>query len=166
MDSSSADRAKEVADKEKGHLTAGNNFSDDDIALAALRRITTDEPGHPIHWPTWKKWVITSIYCLLQTFVTLTSTTYVSAEFLVEEQFNVSNAQVVALGQSMFILGTAVGPAFLGPLSYVSWSWRFSRGCVHHRSLTTAAVTLAAGNGSTSPPFSHMRLSTLAVRSP
>ncbi|KAK9788114.1 putative Vitamin b6 transporter bsu1 [Seiridium cardinale] len=117
MDASSTDRARDVAEKEKGNFSAGSNSSDEDVALAALRRITTAEPGHPTHWPWWKKWAITVAYCLLQTFVTLTSTTYVSAEFLIEEKFNVSNTQIVALGQSMFILGTAVGPAFLGPLS-------------------------------------------------
>lgn len=117
---STTDRPKEVAEGEKAkYQTAGDNYSDEDIALAALRRITTSEPGHPTHWPLWKKWGITIIYCMLQTFVTLTSTTYVSAEFLIEEKFNVSNTQIVALGQSMFILGTAVGPVFLGPLSYV-----------------------------------------------
>ncbi|KAF7527683.1 hypothetical protein G7054_g10413 [Neopestalotiopsis clavispora] len=115
---STTDRPKEVAEGEKAkYQTAGDNYSDEDIALAALRRITTSEPGHPTHWPLWKKWGITIIYCMLQTFVTLTSTTYVSAEFLIEEKFNVSNTQIVALGQSMFILGTAVGPVFLGPLS-------------------------------------------------
>lgn len=66
-----------------------------------------------------KKWFIIFWYCLLQAFVTLTTTTYVSAEFLVKESYG-GTTQVVALGQSMFIIGTAVGPAFLGPLSYVS----------------------------------------------
>jgi hypothetical protein len=66
-----------------------------------------------------KKWFVIFWYCLLQVFVTLTTTTYVSAEFLVRETYGAST-QVVALGQSMFIIGTAVGPAFLGPLSYVS----------------------------------------------
>lgn len=42
-----------------------------------------------------------------------------SAEFLAKESYG-GTTQVVALGQSMFIIGTAVGPAFLGPLSYVS----------------------------------------------
>lgn len=65
-----------------------------------------------------KKWFIIFWYCLLQAFVTLTTTTYVSAEFLVQETYG-GTTQVVALGQSMFIIGTAVGPAFLGPLSYV-----------------------------------------------
>lgn len=119
MDAASTDRANDVAEKEKGHFNSSDNLSDQDVALAALRRITTDEPGHPTHWPVWKKWAITIVYCLLQVFVTLTSTTYVSAEFLIEEKFNISNTQIVTLGQSMFILGTAVGPVFLGPLSYV-----------------------------------------------
>ena len=66
-----------------------------------------------------KKWFVVFWYCLLQAFVTLTTTTYVSAEFLVQETYG-GTTQVVALGQSMFIIGTAVGPAFLGPLSYVS----------------------------------------------
>lgn len=66
-----------------------------------------------------KKWFVIFWYCLLQAFVTLTTTTYVSAEFLVQERYG-GTTQVVALGQSMFIIGTAVGPAFLGPLSYVS----------------------------------------------
>lgn len=79
------------------------------------RRFTTE-----IVWigSSTKKWFIVFWYCLLQAFVTLTTTTYVSAEFLVQETYG-GTTQVVALGQSMFIIGTAVGPAFLGPLSYV-----------------------------------------------
>ncbi|KAI0123567.1 vitamin b6 transporter bsu1 [Xylariales sp. AK1849] len=117
MTAPSAESARDYGEKEKGHLNTSGNLSDEDVALAALRRVTTADPAHPVHWNLLKKWIITTIYCLLQVFVTLTSTTYVSAEFLIEEKFNVSNTQVVALGQSMFIVGTAVGPAFLGPLS-------------------------------------------------
>jgi hypothetical protein len=125
MDTASAGRAPEVSEKEREMKAAaatpesgfGGNESDGDVALAALRNISTSDPAHPIHWPSWKKWVICFVYCLLQAFVTLTSTTYVSAEFLIEEKFNVTNTQVIALGQSMFIVGTAIGPVFLGPLS-------------------------------------------------
>ncbi|ORY61648.1 vitamin b6 transporter bsu1 [Pseudomassariella vexata] len=96
-------------------MESNSNVSGD-VALA-LQRISTSNAAHPIHWSRVKKWLIISVYCLLQIFVTLTSTTYVSAEFLIEEKFGVTDTQVVALGQSMFIIGTAVGPAFLGPLS-------------------------------------------------
>ncbi|ODV97726.1 hypothetical protein PACTADRAFT_37810 [Pachysolen tannophilus NRRL Y-2460] len=81
--------------------------------------MSIDNPHHPYHWPVWQKYGIVVVYCMLQVFVTLTSTTYVGVEWIVEEKFNVG-AQVATLGQSMFILGTAVGPAFLGPLSDVS----------------------------------------------
>ncbi|KAL7627394.1 hypothetical protein AAE478_001587 [Parahypoxylon ruwenzoriense] len=89
-----------------------------DAALSALRRVEFSSASHPIHWKPVKKWAIITIYCLLQTFIALSTTTYISAEFLVREKYG-GSTQVVALGQSMFIVGTAVGPAFLGPLSYV-----------------------------------------------
>ncbi|KAI0152255.1 MFS general substrate transporter [Hypoxylon sp. NC0597] len=87
-----------------------------DVALAALQKVESSSASHPIHWNPLKKWAIIAVYCSLQTFVTLTTTTYLSAEFLVQEKYG-GSTQVVTLGQSMFILGTAVGPAFLGPLS-------------------------------------------------
>jgi len=91
----------------------------DDRTLAILELVQSHDAHHPMHWPAWQRWSLCAFYCLLQVFVTLTSTTYVSAEFLVTEKFNITDptSQVVTLGQSLFILGTAVGPAFLGPLS-------------------------------------------------
>ncbi|EXJ89165.1 hypothetical protein A1O3_02229 [Capronia epimyces CBS 606.96] len=96
--------------------------------LELLERIRSSDDAHPMRWPWYKKWAIVSVYCLLQVFVTLTSTTYVSVEFLIQEKWP-SSAQVVTLGQSMFIIGTAVGPAFLGPLSDIGgrkWVYVFS----------------------------------------
>ncbi|KAH8668930.1 vitamin b6 transporter bsu1 [Xylariales sp. PMI_506] len=111
------DPVKDLNETEKAGGASPASLSSDDVALAALRNVSTDDPAHPIHWNPVKKWSIALIYCLLQVFVTLTSTTYIGVEYLVEEKFNVSNTQIVTLGQSMFIMGTAVGPAFLGPLS-------------------------------------------------
>jgi multidrug resistance protein len=84
--------------------------------LELLSKIHKQDDAHPMSWPLWKKWFIVFVYCLLEVFVTLTSTTYVSVEYLVQEKWPCTQ-QVVTLGQSMFIIGTAVGPAFLGPLS-------------------------------------------------
>src|ERR1700759_4316491 len=98
----------------KGTDVEGTIKAEDPFAI--LARIETSSEAHPIRWPLWKKWFIVFVYCLLQVFVTLTSTTYVSVEFLIEEKWT-SSAQVATLGQSMFIVGTAVGPAFLGPIS-------------------------------------------------
>lgn len=86
------------------------------IVPPVLELIKQHDEHHPVHWPASKKWVITLIYCLLQVFVTITSTSYVSVEFLIAEKYG-GSTQVITLGQSMFIVGNAVGPAFLGPLS-------------------------------------------------
>lgn len=116
---------EKMTDKDIEKTTPHSPGADDssdvaDSTLAALQRVATADEHHPIHWSSLKKWNTVFWYCLLQAFVTLTTTTYVAAEFLVQEQFG-GSTQVVALGQSMFIIGTAIGPAFLGPLSYVSW---------------------------------------------
>lgn len=84
--------------------------------LELLSKINKQDDAHPITWPLWQKWSIVFIYCLLEVFVTLTSTTWIAVEFLIQEKWPCSQ-QVITLGQSMFIIGTAVGPAFLGPLS-------------------------------------------------
>lgn len=96
--------------------------------LEASVPFSIDNPYHPYHW-NWKtKYGIVLAYCTLQVFVTLTSTTYVAVEFMVKDKFHV-NSQVATLGQSLFIIGTAVGPAFMGPLSDLGgrkWIYVFS----------------------------------------
>lgn len=93
----------------------GGDVARREDALALLSMIKSTDDAHPMHWVWYKKWFIVVVYCLLQIFVTLTSTTYVSVEFLIMEKWT-SSQQVATLGQSMFIIGTAVGPAFLGNL--------------------------------------------------
>lgn len=88
----------------------------DRTTLAILELVKANDIYHPIHWPAWKRWVITLVYCLLQVFVTITSTSYVGAEWMIREKFGVGR-QLATLGQSLFICGNAVGPAFLGPLA-------------------------------------------------
>ena len=46
----------------------------------------------------------------------LTPAYIVGIEYLIQEKWG-GSTQVVTLGQSLFIVGTAVGPAFMGPLS-------------------------------------------------
>ncbi|KAH0251653.1 MFS multidrug transporter-like protein, partial [Aureobasidium melanogenum] len=84
--------------------------------LDVLEQIKGTDEAHPMHWGLWKKWFVITVYCLLQVYVTMTSTMYVSVESLIQDKFPCT-LQVVTLGQSMFIIGTAVGPVFLGPLS-------------------------------------------------
>ena len=117
-DSNGAQGSDNEPEKEKLPVPHGDieNRRPSQSPLQLLSTINQDADAHPMSWSLWKKWAIVFIYCLLEVFVTLTSTTYIAVEFLIQEKWPCSR-QVVTLGQSLFIIGTAVGPAFLGPLS-------------------------------------------------
>jgi len=85
-------------------------------ALQILQQIQQDDGHHPIHWGSTKKWAILGFYCLLEVWTTLTSTAYLGVEFLIQEQLGGAQ-QVLTLGQSLYIVGNALGPVVLGPLS-------------------------------------------------
>jgi hypothetical protein len=86
------------------------------FTLTVIDLVKANNVYHPIHWPAWKRWGIVTIYCALQVFVCMSSTSYVSVETLIQEKWG-GSTQVVTLGQSLFLLGTSIGPVFLGPLS-------------------------------------------------
>ena len=94
-------------DNGKSELTHAAPAMQDDTALALLALVNEHDKHHPIHWAAPKRWVIITVYCFLQLFVTLTSTSYVGAEYLIQEKFG-GSTQVVTLGQSLFIVGNAV----------------------------------------------------------
>ncbi|KAG9683570.1 hypothetical protein KCU84_g25215, partial [Aureobasidium melanogenum] len=72
--------------------------------LDVLEKVEGTDEAHPMHWGLWKKWFVITVYCLLQVYVTMTSTMYVSVESLIQDKFPCT-LQVVTLGQSMFIIG-------------------------------------------------------------
>jgi hypothetical protein len=78
-------------------------------ALQILNQIQQDDEHHPIHWGSTKKWAILGFYCLLEVWTTLTSTAYLGVEFLIQERFGGAQ-QVLTLGQSLYIVGNALGP--------------------------------------------------------
>ena len=64
---------------------AGNNApinptNADDSTLAILELVKAQDAHHPIHWPAWKRWSIITVYCFLQLFVTMTSTSYSTSD--------------------------------------------------------------------------------------
>ncbi|BFZ55064.1 hypothetical protein PYCC9005_002103 [Savitreella phatthalungensis] len=85
-------------------------------AVALLNAEVHHSAAHPQRWHYLKKWSIIAVYCLLQVYVSMTSTSYLSIEPLIQDRYGTS-VQATTLGQSMFITGTAIGPLFLGPLS-------------------------------------------------
>lgn len=86
--------------------------------------IEREDALHPMNWPAWKRWGIIAVYALLQIFVSMSSTTIYGAESIIFKQWNTPDTlsvngknQLVTLGQSLFLVGLALGPAFLAPLA-------------------------------------------------
>ncbi|OJD29520.1 polyamine transporter [Diplodia corticola] len=88
-----------------------------------------DDKENPRNWPKWKRWYITCFVSMLNVFTCLCAGGYSSGQEQLIAEFDVS-AEVGTVGLSMYILGFAVGPLMLAPLSeyfgrnpvYV-WSW-------------------------------------------
>ncbi|KAL1646285.1 hypothetical protein SLS58_003241 [Diplodia intermedia] len=88
-----------------------------------------NDKENPRNWPKWKKWYITCFVSMLNVFTCLCAGGYSSGQEELIAEFSVS-AEVGTVGLSMYILGFAVGPLMLAPLSeyfgrnpvYV-WSW-------------------------------------------
>lgn len=83
MASTSSEAEKKVSDSspelEKGPVSSDNapvTSTNADSALAALELVKAQDAHHPMHWPAWKRWSIITVYCILQLFVTMTSTSY------------------------------------------------------------------------------------------
>ncbi|EMC96654.1 hypothetical protein BAUCODRAFT_89803 [Baudoinia panamericana UAMH 10762] len=71
---------------------------------------------NPRNFPPWKKWYITCFASFLNIITCLCAGGISSASSDIAETFNVS-AEVTTLGLSMYILGFALGPMLLAPLS-------------------------------------------------
>jgi hypothetical protein len=84
MPSTSRESDKKVSDTspppefEKTHDTNAtiNPTNADDSTIAILELVKAQDAHHPMHWPAWKRWSIITLYCFLQLFVTMTSTSY------------------------------------------------------------------------------------------
>ncbi|KAI9752519.1 MAG: hypothetical protein M4579_005595 [Chaenotheca gracillima] len=81
------------------------------------------DPEYPRNWSTGKKSFVTFQICLLSTSVYIGSAIYTAGIQGVAEQFHVSEVAAL-LGLTTFIMGYAVGPMVLSPLSEVSFFGR------------------------------------------
>lgn len=95
-----------ITDAERGESRGLSHESNEDKAAAAKRDWVNYSRHSPRNWPLWKKSSIIlglNFYTIL-VFVTLTG--FVTDQ--TEEQYGVGE-QASILGQSMFILGVAIG---------------------------------------------------------
>lgn len=75
-------------------------------------------PTNPRNWPLWRKWSIIAVIFLVDISVSWAASGFSPATKSFSEDFDVST-EVATLGLSLFILGLAIGPMTLAPLSEV-----------------------------------------------
>ena len=74
------------------------------------------DPENPRNWPTWRKWSIVIAIALIDLTVSFTASGFSPATKKFAKDFGVSS-EVSTLGLSLCVLGFALGPMTLAPLS-------------------------------------------------
>jgi len=81
-----------------------------------LIRATKDDKTNPRNWPNWKRYAVVGLAAWLNNMACLCVSGYSTGAEQLTEEFGVS-AEIGTLGLSLFILGFALGPMFVAPLS-------------------------------------------------
>ncbi|KAI1819461.1 MFS general substrate transporter [Xylaria intraflava] len=78
-----------------------------------------DDPTMPLNFNHRRKWIIVTYLSLITLFSPLSSSILAPAIDAVSAEFHTTNATKASLPVSIFLLGYAVGPLFLSPLSEI-----------------------------------------------
>ncbi|KAI4861938.1 major facilitator superfamily protein [Hypoxylon rubiginosum] len=79
-------------------------------------RFAADDPENPRNWPSWRKWIIVAAITPIDLSVSWGASGFSPASSSFRHDFGVSET-VATLGLSLYILGLALGPMSLAPLS-------------------------------------------------
>jgi hypothetical protein len=74
------------------------------------------DPGNPMTFAMWKKWLITLLVAFSTFAMSFASSAYTGGIRQIINDFDVSE-EVVILGISLFVIGFAIGPLIWAPLS-------------------------------------------------
>ncbi|KAL4244382.1 MFS transporter superfamily protein [Abortiporus biennis] len=78
-----------------------------------------DDPQNPKNWSFKKKWAATAIVSAFTFISPVSSSMIAPASNKMAQEFGITNTSVIALTTSVFVLGYAFGPLFLGPMSEI-----------------------------------------------
>ena len=93
-----------------------NDVNDHDEA--DLTHFPPGSPLNPRNWPSWRKWLIVAAITPTDLSVSWAASGFSPAEGNFADEFGVGE-EVARLGLSLYVLGIALGPMFLAPLSEV-----------------------------------------------
>ncbi|KAF2431754.1 MFS general substrate transporter [Tothia fuscella] len=77
------------------------------------------DPQNPLHWPTWKRRLDMTLISIITFLSPLGSSIFAPGTALTMTDFDTTSNAIGALMITIFILGYAVGPMFLSPLSEI-----------------------------------------------
>ncbi|KAJ9637483.1 hypothetical protein H2204_004907 [Knufia peltigerae] len=106
------------------------------------------EPGDaekPVNWTTKKKWSNIAVISTITFLTPLASSMIAPATPLIMEDFQSTNSTVASFIVSIYVLGYALGPLFLAPLSEVYGRLPIYHGCNFMFVIWTVACALAPG---------------------
>jgi len=78
-----------------------------------------DDPQNPKNWSYKRKWAATAIVSCFTFISPVSSSMMAPASEVIASQFHVTSPVLTAMMTSMFVMGYAFGPLFLGPLSEI-----------------------------------------------
>ena len=94
------------------HRYRGSGTHDDPYVVEYIPH----DQRNPMHFPQWKKWLITMLVAFATLAVAFVSAAYSGGVQQIIQQFGASE-EIVILGVSLFVLGFAIGPLLWAPLS-------------------------------------------------
>lgn len=103
------------ADNEKAEITRIVSVSESNV----VDWNDTADPRRPINWTNGKKWLNCSIISILTFLTPLASSMVAPAVPIMMRDFRSSNSTLASFIVSIYILGYAVGPLFIAPLSEI-----------------------------------------------
>lgn len=77
---------------------------------------TPFDPGHPLDWPSGRKWAVTDVLSATGFNRIMVSTIMAPALSTIAREFDMNSAEAV-MALSIYLLATTFGPLFIGPLS-------------------------------------------------
>ncbi len=83
-----------------------------------LTHFPPGSPLNPRNWPPWRKWLLIIAITPIDLSVSWGASGFSPAEGKFAEEFGISD-ETARLGLSLYVLGIALGPMFMAPLSEV-----------------------------------------------
>lgn len=78
-----------------------------------------DDPAMPLNFPEKRKWLLLGLISSITLISPLASSMFAPGVGFMDMEFHNTNTTISALSVSIFVLGYAVGPLFLSPLSEI-----------------------------------------------